>query len=372
MRLVPIECVREGCYLGRTLFDDNGVALLREGVKLTSSIIEKIKDIHIYSLYIVDEYSDREIEDIIKPELRSKSIKLIKDTFNNIERICNDIDASSLSKDKLNKIIKQKENYFNSIQFLAEELLENILSNKNIMINLVDIKSMDNYTYQHSVNVAVLSLVIGIGLQLPKRDLLELCIGALIHDIGKIFIPKEIVIKPSALTYEEYTIVKDHPLRGYKHLSNIQSISSNSKMVVLQHHERVDGLGYPEGKISSNINYLARIVAIADVYDALTSDRPYRRALSPNDAFEYILANADTMFDYDIVKAFSTIAVPYPNGTLVKLSTGDIAVVENTPAEFPLRPAVKVIKSNDSSKIGLTIDLVKELSIVIQGIQYEI
>lgn len=370
MRLVPIECTREGCYLARTIFDENGRALLKEGVKLTSNLIQRIKDIHIYSLYVVDEYSENEIEDIIKPELRQKSIKLVKDTFCNVENQHFN-NNSLLNSNKKKNICKKKEQYLSSIYELAEELLENILSNKNIMVNLVDIKSMDNYTYQHSTNVAILSLVLGIGIGLPKRDLMDLCIGALLHDIGKVFIDKKLIQKKGALTIDEYEEVKKHSECGYKYLKNVHSLSVNVRMIVLQHHERYDGGGYPKGKYGEKINKLAKIVAVADVYDALISDRHYKRAVPPNEAFEYILGNAGSMFEYNIVKAFSTIILPYPQGVLVKLSNGDVGIVEDLVPNYPLRPYIKILKSDDNSKVGKFVNLVTELSLVISGVQYE-
>ncbi|WP_160670184.1 HD-GYP domain-containing protein [Clostridium sp. C8-1-8] len=372
MRLVPIECVREGCYLAKTLFDESGRTLLKEGIKLTSPIIKRIKDIHIYSLYVTDEYSEKEINDIIKPELRQKSIALVRETFSDVERIYSNLHNSSLNKKKRGILLKQKEDYLSSIHDLAEELLDNILSNKNIMVNLVDIKSMDAYTYQHCVNVAILSLVLGIGLQLTKHELIDLCIGALLHDIGKVFIPKEILLKEGPLTYSEFEIMKEHPKKGYSYLKNSHNVSAFSRMVVLQHHEREDGLGYPDNQNGAKINKLAKIVSVADVYDALTSDRPYRRGLSPNEAFEFILGNAGTMFDYNIVKAFAKIIVPYPEGTIVQLSNGDICVVESTPPDYPLRPQVKIVKSTNGSSVGSLVSLVKELSLVISSVQYEV
>lgn len=367
MRLIPIECVKDGCYLAKTIFDDDGRALLREGVKLTDSLLKRIKDIHVYSLYIVDEYSENEIEDVIKPELRQKAIKTIKETFSSVEKF------TSLSENKLsNNLIKQRENYFTSIYAIAEELIEEILSNKNIMVNLVDIKSMDSYTYQHSVNVAVLSLILGIQLQLNKFDLFDLCVGALIHDIGKTFIPKEILMKPASLTNAEFEIIKEHTEKGYQYLRGILAISSKARIVALQHHEKFDGTGYPEKRKGTEINFLARIVAIADVYDSLTSDRPYRRALSPNEAMEYIMANSNTHFDYNLVKAFSRAIIPYPKGTLVRLSNGEIGIVEDTLPNFPLRPTVKILKSDDESRNGIIISLVESLSLVIQNVEYNL
>ena len=195
MRLVPIECVRENSLLGKNIYDSQGRILLRSGVTLTQSIIERIKTIDIFSLYIIDEYSSGEIEDIIKPELRQKSISVIKETFSDIERIAS---VHKFEKRVLNDYTKREQEYFSSISNIAEELLDNVLSNKNLLLSLVDIKSMDNYTYEHCVNVAVISIVLGISLNLSRKNLTNLCIGALIHDIGKSFIPKEVLQKPAS------------------------------------------------------------------------------------------------------------------------------------------------------------------------------
>ncbi|MCY6372087.1 HD-GYP domain-containing protein [Clostridium ganghwense] len=368
MRLVPIECVKDGCYLGKTIFDNNGRVLLRDGVKLNNNIIKKIKSIGIFSIYINDEYSNVEIEDIIKPEIRQKSIKVLKESFSSLEKYNFNINPSKCKND----ILKEREKYFNSISQIAEEILDELLSKKNVMINLVDIKSMDNYTYQHCVNVSVLSLVLGIQLQLKKSELLDLCIGALLHDIGKVLTPKEIINKEGPLTDEEFEIIKEHTTKGYEYLKGSLDISSTARVIVLQHHEKVNGTGYPEGRTEDRISRFSRIVAIADVYDALTSDRPYRRALSPNEAVEYILGNGQTQFDYEMVKAFAAVIIPYPEGSLVKLSTNDIGLIEKIYPFFPLRPKIKIVKSKNESKVNTSVELMHELDIVIEGVAYEV
>ncbi|MDD7795141.1 HD-GYP domain-containing protein [Clostridium sp. 'White wine YQ'] len=373
MRLVPIECIKEGSFLARTIFDENGRTLLKEGIKLNTALIKRIKSINIFSLYIIDEYSYSDIEDVIKPELRQKSIKIVKDTFSNIERIANYIfDSSTSSKDK-NLLIKERECYLKNICDVALELIENISANKNILVNLVDIKSMDNYTYQHCVNVAVLSLVMGVALKLPRSDLQDLCIGALIHDIGKVCIPKEIILKDAELTEQEFNIIKTHPQKGYDYIGSTTELSSVAKMIILQHHEKEDGTGYPFGLTGNEVNPLVKIVAIADVYDALTSDRPYKKAATPNEALEYIMANVGTHFDINYVDLFTKIIVPFPTGTVVKLSNGEIGVVEETPPNYPLRPSIKILKSPlNENRVGSIINLLKDLSLVISGIQYEV
>lgn len=373
MRLIPIECVKEDTYLARTIYDNNGRILLKEGTKLSNNLIEKIKALKIYSLYIIDEYSDKEIIDIISPELRQKSVKLVKDIFGNADsmKLAN-VEFCSLNKKETFSDLKKKEEYFNTLKDLSEDLCKNILANKDISVGLVDIKNMDNYTYQHSVNVATLSVVLGVGIALPKEKLIDLCVGALLHDIGKVFVGKNIIQKPAGLTDEEFNIIKLHPQLGYDYIKNIPNIKTACKMVVLQHHERIDGTGYPNALVDEDINLLARIVSIADVYDALTSDRPYKRAMCPNDAFEFILSKAGTMFDFNLTKIFSRIMVPYPEGTLVKLSDNSIATVTKTHPLYPLRPSVKIVKCDNPELQNIIVDLSESLSLVIQGIEYEL
>lgn len=369
MRLVPIECIRENSLLGKNIYTSDGRCLLKAGVVLTDVLLKRIKELQIFSLYIIDEYSSYEIEDIIKPELRQKSIAVIKETFSDISRISS---AQNFEKRNITQYTKHEKRYFKSINKIAEELLDNVLSNENVLLSLVDIKSMDNYTYSHCVNVSVISIVLGISLNLSKKHLTYLCIGALIHDIGKSFIPNEILQKPCNLTSEEFEIIKNHPQRGYDFSANFFNLSSHIKLIILQHHERFDGLGYPNRIGGDEISYLARIVTIADVYDALTSDRPYKRAMCPSDALEYLMCNSGTLFDYNMINVFCKIVIPFPQGTIVSLSNGDIGIVEETIPNFPLRPIVKIIKSDRKNEIGSKVNLIDTLSVVISKVQYEI
>ncbi|MGL5068725.1 MAG: HD-GYP domain-containing protein [Sarcina sp.] len=374
MRIIPIECIKENTFLARTLYDAEGRILLKEGTQLSASLLKRIKKQKIYSLYIIDEYSDKEINDVISPELRQKSVKLIKEVFENNDalKLANSNFNSSGKKESLAEM-KRKDEYFNTLKNLSEDLCENILENRDISVGLVDIKSMDIYTYQHSVNVATLSVALGIGIALPKSKLIDLCIGALLHDIGKVFVGKEIIQKPAELTEDEFNIIKMHPKMGYDYIKNIDNIKTACKMIVLQHHERIDGTGYPNSLVDDDINSLAKIVSIADVYDALTSDRPYKRAMCPNDAFEFILSKAGTMFDFSLTKIFSRIMIPYPEGTIVKLSNDSIAIVTKTHPLYPLRPTVRILKmDNNPSLLNTHIDLSESLSIVIHGIEYNL
>lgn len=357
MRLVPIENVKPNSYLGKPLYDFEGRILLNSGVLITEKLLKKIKGLNLNSLYIIDDMNNYTFESIIKDELRNKSLDLIKSTFNTVNTI-----------DELDK--KNEEDlYFKKIYSLANELLNEILSNDKILYFLVDIKKLNSSVYDHTINVAILSLIIGISLDISKPDLLNLCIGALLHDIGKEFIDIDIINKDSPLTYDEFEKMKDHCEKGYYYLKDKDFIHNDCKMIILQHHERVDGMGYPKGLLGNQINKLAKIVCVADVYDTLTSDRYYIESLCSSDALEYIMGHSDTIFDFEIVKTFSKVVVPFPNGTIIRLSNGDLGIVKETFRNFPLRPNIKITDSQFRDKIGTTISLIDELSLVITNVE---
>lgn len=367
MRLVPIECVRDNSRLGKSIYDEEGRVLLQAGVELTEAVINKMHDLQIFSIYIIDEYSEDEIEEIIRPEVRHKSITVVKETFNNIERIKTKGEIGPKAALK-----KKNREYFYSIYSVAEELLNEILSNDNVLLSLVDIKSMDNYTYQHCVNVAVISLVMGISMKMTKDELIELCIGALIHDIGKSFIPKEITLKNGELTDEEFEIYKEHPIRGCDYLRKNFYFKPSTLQAILQHHERIDGQGFPKRVAGDKIHLFAKIIAIANKYDKLTSYSSYKKTLSSSDALEYIMSQANLEFDFELICLFTRVIIAYPAGTLIKLSNEDIAISISTPANFPLRPLVEVVQSKHKERIGKKINLLKEISLVINEVVYEI
>ena len=179
-------------------------------------------------------------------------------------------------------------------------------------------------------------------------------------------------MKESELTLEETSILQQHSNLGYKYLSDSYNLSANSKIIALQHHERPDGLGYPNKLINDEINILSRIVSIANAYDVLSTGRPNKKAMFPSDVLEYLMSNAGTMFDYDLVNTFCKIVIPFSKGTLVDLSNGDVAIVQETIPNFPLRPIVKVLNSSKIDTINKEINLIDEISIVITSIRYEL
>lgn len=369
MRIVPIHLIQEGSQLAKTLYSSDGRVLLRAGMILDSKKLGRAEQIGFKSLYINDAFSTNMVDDVIDTQTRLQSIMQVKDSYDAFGEFA---EAAAKGTSNQWKLSEMRYEYLNGVKSTAGGIVDALLNRKSLTINIQDVKQMEEYLYQHTVNVAVLSVLLGMDQGLPEEDLENLAIGALFHDIGYNSVSKSILNKPGPLTKKEMEEVRKHANEGYQHLKDDVDINSHIRMIVLQHHEWMDGSGYPHGLTSTNIHPLSKIVAIADVYDALTSDRPHRQALPPNEAIEFLLGHANQQLDQELVKNFIKLIIPYPVGTLVRLSNGEIGVVERLYENFPLRPVVKIIRQLATTVEMIELDLMKEQNVVIEGVQYEL
>ncbi|MGC8716895.1 MAG: HD-GYP domain-containing protein [bacterium] len=338
MRRIPISKVKPGDIIGYPIFREDGALLINTGVKLTECYIQRLKELGISHIYIQDEISkDIIINDPISIQTRMEALKVIADNF---ERSCKGLPLD-----------------IESIRKTVDKIIDEILSGSSILLNLQDIKSYDNYIFSHSLSVTLLSMLIARNLGYNERFLRDLGIGCMLHDIGKLDIPKEILDKPEKLSIEEYETVKLHTHYGYRRIrEQDEDIPATSSHVALEHHERLDGSGYPRGLKGEEIHIFSRIASIADVYDAMTSDRVYRVAYPPNEAVEYIMGGNGSLFEYDLVKSFLRSVAPYPVGDIVLLNTQEVGIVIDVRRDFPLRPIVRIMEEDGWRDI----DLMKE------------
>lgn len=219
----------------------------------------------------------------------------------------------------------------------------------------------DTYTYTHSIDVAILAIAIGVKMGFHRKKLICLGVGSILHDLGKTKIPNEILNKPGKLTPDEFSIIQKHPVYGYETIKE-HDINRISAEIVLNHHERYNGSGYPNGLHSNEINELAYICAIADVYSAMTADRVYRKALPPHEAYEMIMVSGEINFTPVTVEAFLKCIVPYPVGSIVYLSNGHIAQIYRQNPGLVFRPVVKLLSTGEEINLGI------ENNIVIKGL----
>lgn len=360
MRIVPTELIPADAILADTLYTLDGRILLKEGAKLTPRLVEKINANSIFTVYIHDEHSDSEINRLIDPHLRHQGMMLIRDMF----------DAAGFRNGHGEWMPKSIYEFMNPLNKLMEDVLYGLNSARDVQLEYIDIKNVDNYIYSSAFNTAILSVLIGWEAGLSGDMIRHLFTGAVFHDIGMALMRPEVTYKKTELTTEEKMEILMHPKKGHSYLKEHAFLSAYVKAIAFQHHEHLDGTGYPSRSKGSEIHQLAQIVGIADIYDAMTSDRPYRRAMSPADSIEYIMGTAGRHYDLDLVNIFVKKINPYPPGTLVKLNTGQIAVVDKVLKGFPLRPDIRIITGEPGNYAYEDVSLRSSNHLTIEKLHY--
>ncbi|KUO76089.1 MAG: hypothetical protein APF77_00490 [Clostridia bacterium BRH_c25] len=360
MRIVPTKFVPGDAVLSEALYNDDGQILVKAGTRLTAKLVERINKNNIYSVYIKDQHSTGEIERLVNPLLRQKGYNLVKRIF---------VAAGNTKSDGTPAPMPIL-GMMPELSALMDDIIYEMTGFKEKQLEYIDIKNVNSYLYSSAVNVALLSVLIGWEMGLNNEMISQLFMGGIFHDIGMSMMPKEVLYKKGALTMEDKRMVLYHPLKGYDYLKDKRFLSSYVRAITLGHHEHVDGSGYPNRKSGGEIHLLTQIVGIADIYDAMTSDRPHRQALPANEALEYIMSVADKHYSMDIIKAFIRKINPYPVGSLVKLKDGQAAVVRKVPSDMPLRPLISIIKKTSDGFEYKDVDLMENQTITIEGIQY--
>ena len=350
---LKIETLKPGMTLYEDLINHNGAIILKEGTIIDASIIRKIGDHGIEKIRIkLSENKDNDsekivhIKSILNPskvdDFRTRYTGKVEEITYTIKKIGN---GEFVDIDQINKISKDIMAKFDTMSDVINYL------------NLV--RPLDEYTYAHSLNVSLLSIIIARWLKLDEEYLDELATAALLHDIGKTKIPEEIIAKPGKLTNIEFEIMKTHTIQGYRMIKDMPNATKTIMQGALMHHEKIDGTGYPIGIEDKDIPLTAKIIGLADIYDAMTSDRVYRNKLCPFEVIKNLETQTYGKLDTRVLMTFlNNIARSYI-GDFVELSNGEIAelVFIN-----PTRVWQPIVKSGseliDLSKSSLEIDCI--------------
>lgn len=346
MKLTMIRNLKGNEILSKNILSDNGTILLNKGTLLNREYISKLKDMGVFFVYVEAENLEDVCEDKVLLQLKETSVKDIPDFFDNMIN-CNHSDVKSLNS--------------------VNNMIDYIIGQKNINLNLYEVSTFDDYTYIHCVDTCIMSVFLGTTLNLNNDQIKELGIASILHDIGKLKVPNEIINKRGSLTDEEYSIIKKHPIYGYDILKQYGSFSKSIMFGLLQHHERFDGNGYPFGISGRNISLYSRIISVCDVFTAVSANRSYRKRFDPNEAYELILSGSGTMFDPDIIIDFKNTFAVYPLGCNVMLSDGVEGFVIKQNKCFPDRPIIRVTyNSLTKEKIApYEINLIENTSVTI-------
>ncbi|GEB34430.1 HD-GYP domain-containing protein [Brevibacillus parabrevis] len=341
MRKLHITSVKPGDIIAKSIFQENGNVLLGLGVQLTERYIERLKQLGIDTLYIQDKRTEDIIpEDTIRDETRKEAVDTVYKTMTTL------MDQPQIKRRT------SLPDFGGTFQKVFREIMQDLSSRKDVLVNLSNLHVMDGYFFHHAVNVAVLAGVVGLAKGYNQQQMMELGIGALLFDIGMTQVPKELWSLRKELTVEERQRLQYHTEDGFNILRSQHNISVVSAHCALQHHERYNGTGYPRQLCEKNIHEYARIVAIADVYDALISPRPFRKSYSPSDATEYLFASGNTYFDLDLLKLFLQHVAIFPISSTVLLSSGHTGVVSRVNPLAVNRPIIRILTNEDGSEVA--------------------
>lgn len=323
MRFISINRVAPGAVLAKPIYGSQGIVLLRENIVLTEKILSRLKAMGYRGIYIEDAISEGiVIEDVVDEGLKLRTAARLEELVNSNGSI-----AEMLP--------------------MVKEIVGNVIDNKDVELTMRHLWGHHEYTYLHCVNVAILAVSVGIKINLPLEDLTYLGTAGMLHDIGKNKIAPELLDKKGKLSEEELGMLRMHPEFGYEMLTKSPELNSVTRAGVLQHHERFDGTGYPRGLKGNEISLYARILAVADTYDAMTSDRAYREAYAPSEAVEFLMGNGDQLYDNRIIDAFVKCVTIYPVGSCVELNNGVKAIILKNYQDCVLRPLVRDIESKE-------------------------
>ncbi len=335
MRLIATKVVRAGMVLGHTIYNVNEKPLLQAGVKLTDGMIARLRYLKVQYVYIADEQSKGiEVKESVPVFVRQESIREIRQAFSSIEGC------------KQKNMAEMLENKASKVQHILKNIMSEMDANQDLLMILSDAYLYDSYIFDHSYNVTLYTLAIGKELKLPVKQLEQLGLGAMLHDIGKTMVDESVLMKEGPLTQQEFEEIKMHTVYGFEVLKNLHNVSLLTAHCAFQHHERLNGSGYPRGLTAEDIHPYAKIIAVADVFDACTSNRVYRDKMLASDAVEILLAGSGTLFDPTVIKAFQKGIAIYPNGLTVQLSDGRKGIVARQNKAVSMRPVVRIVEEN--------------------------
>ncbi|MGE5605462.1 MAG: HD-GYP domain-containing protein [Bacteroidota bacterium] len=325
MKLVQVSVLVPGMILAKDVLQSNGILLLNKDTVLTAELITKLK-FWGFSEVEVEEpplsLKDQQ-EAALAPQIAAAHERVVGIT----ENMMSSGDAKEIDA--------------NMLRGMVGDLDSQIELNTNVLLNLSHIKTHDNYLFSHVTNVAILAMIIGKELKLNEQELKDLGLAALLHDFGMTQINRSLYDKSQALTPDEWLEIKRHPNYSLELLKGSGSFSEAILRGVHEHHERIDGSGYPQGIKGSDIHLFGKIIAVADVYDACISPRKHRKRMTPYEALKNLLG-LPHLFDIKILKSFVACMAIYPIGSFVKLNTGETAKVIGINQGAPFRPEIRI------------------------------
>ncbi|AXR05602.1 HD-GYP domain-containing protein [Salinimonas sediminis] len=335
---ISIDELQPGMYVSRVLEQTGSMRVRSGGLVKSEAIIEQLRAKGIVRIEI----------DYARSKLTSKQHKALPPATGAafLKASALYTKAVSLQKNLLEQLKNGATRDLNSADELARHIIDNVFENQNAMACLAMIKNADEYLLEHSINCSILMAIFATHLSFNRATVDELCTGALLMDVGMAQIPELIRLKQGSLTTDEWQVIQSHVPKGLALVDGFAGIAKDVRQIIAQHHERVDGSGYPEQLEGNSISLFARMAAIVDSYDAMISNRSHQRAVAPAVALKRL--STQTGLDQQLVRQFVRCIGVHPVGSLVKLQSGRLAIVAQANQEDMLKPVVMTFYSINS------------------------
>lgn len=391
MWLIHTEKLSVGMEIGEPVYGASGQMLLAPGVKLSQRYINLLRELNVPATYVSDpDTADVQVPRPIGPKTRSKACGALAEAFEHLGPATKQlreqapiVSQAQASSEKFEKTVRAifGGGGFDALVRSVESVIGDLQSQR-VLVGLNTIKSHDAYTFQHSIDVTIMGVVLARRAGWDSTRVRLFGIGCMLHDIGKVLIPEEILRKPGRLTEEEFQQMQQHPELGYHLVKSIApSLGGLVPQVAYQHHERQDGSGYPRGLKGSNtmgcanpgmIHDFGSLCAVADVYDAMASTRPYRKAWAPDQVVANVIGSAGEHLNREAVNVFRSVVAPYPVCSEVTIMSGShagkVGIVVEVDANHLAQPRVRVLRAADGSRIDpIEIDLRKDPEVTIRS-----
>ncbi len=349
VRIISIDKIVGNELLARDIIGSNGnMVLMTAGSMMKREYIAKLKDLGIEYVYVEDEIA--------------QGVNLTSSLELQIKEQCQDA-----VRDILLKYSYQNETELEEIKKIADEIIHEIMSDPKVIYNLSSIREKSESTYSHSLNVCALSVILAFKLKISKEKIREIAIGCLLHDIGFTYIAAQQQNQDMENGMENVQKeIRMHTIYGYSLVEKMKWLSPIAKDIILSHHERLDGSGYPFHLKNERIKIGSRIAAVCDEFDSCVYGN-YRPKLKVHDAIDYIVSQAGVRFDFSVVKVFVSSVAAYPTGTIVITNQAEEGIVLRQNSQCPTRPVIRIIKDRkgNSPSEWLERDLTKELTLFI-------
>lgn len=348
LRIISLDTIKGNEMLAKDIINKDNVILISAGSVIKKEYVKRLKDLGISYIYAEDELSKGvNLTNSLEFQIKEQCLASVKDIL---------IKYSYYDSFKLEEI-----------KLIADDIIQDIMSEPKMIYNLSSIREKSESTYSHSLNVCALGVMLAFKLRLPKQKIKDIAVGCLLHDIGLTYLTIDYKnIELSEFSDSDKNEIMKHTIYGYSAVEKMKWLSSSAKEIILAHHERIDGSGYPFHRKEDHIKIGAKIAAVCDEFDSKVYGNLTKK-MRVHEVIDYIVSQAGVLFDFSVVRAFVNSVAAYPTGTLVMTNTEEMAIVLRQNPQYPTRPVIRVIKDKDGNQLidWLEKDLTKELTLFI-------